>query len=68
LSRKLRRSIPIVGTIIAAATIFSTVRRKGVISGTLDTGLNAMPFVGTLKNVAEIIRGRDIFPDHHPSR
>ncbi len=68
LSRKLRRSIPIVGTVIAAATIFATIRRKGVISGTLDTGLNAVPFVGALKNVAEIVRGRDIFPDRYPSR
>jgi hypothetical protein len=68
LSRRLRRSLPVVGTVIAAATIFSTIRRKGVVSGTLDTGLNAMPFVGALKNVAEIIRGRDIFPDRYPSR
>ena len=68
MSRRLRRSLPVVGTVIAAATIFSTIRRKGVVSGTLDTGLNAMPFVGALKNVAEIIRGRDIFPDRYPSR
>lgn len=66
LSRRLRRSIPILGTAIAAATIFATVRRKGVVSGTLDTGLNAMPFVGALKNAAEIIRGRDFFPDRFP--
>lgn len=68
LSHRLRRSIPILGTAIAAATIFSTVRRKGVVSGTLDTGLNAIPFVGALKNAAEIIRGRDFFPDRFPSR
>jgi hypothetical protein len=65
LSRRLRRSIPILGTAIAAATIVSTVRRKGVVSGTLDTGLNAMPFVGVLKNAVEILRGRDFFPDRH---
>ncbi|MBA2302640.1 MAG: hypothetical protein H0W08_08400 [Acidobacteria bacterium] len=49
------------------ATIVSTVRRKGVVSGTLDTGLNAMPLVGALKNVVEIFRGRDFFPDRFPS-
>jgi hypothetical protein len=63
LSRRLRRSIPIVGTAIAAVTIFSTVRRKGVVSGTLDTGLNAMPVLGAVKNTIEAIRGRDFFPD-----
>jgi hypothetical protein len=67
LSRKLRRSIPIVGTAIAVATVVSTVRRKGVVSGTIDTGLNAVPFVGALKNIAEIVRGRDFFPDRYPA-
>jgi hypothetical protein len=67
LSRRLRRSIPILGTVIAAATIVSTVRRKGVVSGTFDTGLNAMPFIGALKNAVEILRGRDFFPDRYPS-
>jgi hypothetical protein len=65
LSRRLRRSIPILGTAIAAATIFATVRRKGVVSGTLDTGLNAVPLVGALKNGVEILRGRDFFPDRY---
>lgn len=67
LSRRLRRSIPILGTAIAVATVVSTIRRKGVVSGTLDTGLNATPFVGALKNVAEMIRGRDFFPDRTPT-
>lgn len=67
LSRRLRRSIPILGTAIAVATVVSTIRRKGVISGTLDTGLTAMPFVGALKNIAEVIRGRDFFPDRYPA-
>ena len=67
LSRRLRRSIPVVGTVIALATVFSTVRRKGVVSGTLVTGLNAVPFVGALKNLAEVMRGRDFFPDRYPA-
>jgi hypothetical protein len=67
LSKRLRRSIPIIGTAIAVATIVSTVRRKGLISGSLDTGLNAMPLVGALKNVVEAVRGRDFFPDRQPA-
>jgi hypothetical protein len=67
LSKRLRRSVPIIGTAIAVATIVSTVRRKGLVSGSLDTGLNAMPFVGALKNVIEGIRGRDFFPDRQPA-
>ena len=54
LSRRVARSIPILGAAIAAATVVVTMRRKGVISGVLDTGLNAMPGIGAAKNVIEI--------------
>jgi hypothetical protein len=67
LSRRLSRSIPILGTAIAVATIYSTVRRKGVVGGTMDTGLNAVPFVGAAKNLMEMVRGRDFFPDRRAS-
>ena len=66
LSKRLRRSVPIIGTAIAVATIVSTIRRKGMVGGSLDTGLNAMPFVGALKNLVEWRRGRDFFPDRQP--
>ena len=67
LSKRLRRSVPIIGTAIAVATVVSTVRRKGLVSGSLDTGLNAMPFVGLVKNAVEAMRGRDFFPDRTPA-
>ena len=63
LSRRVSRSIPILGAAIAAATIVATMRRKGVISGALDTGLNALPGIGVAKNVIELARGKDFFPD-----
>jgi hypothetical protein len=63
LSRRVSRSIPILGAAIAAATVVATMRRKGVISGALDTGLNALPGIGAAKNVIEVARGRDFFPD-----
>lgn len=65
MSARLRRSVPIVGTVLALATIAATMRRKGVVSGALDTGLNAIPFLGAAKNVFEVARGRDLFPDKY---
>jgi hypothetical protein len=65
LSRRVSRSLPWIGAGIALATVASTMRRKGVISGALDTGLNAMPFVGAAKNAIEVVRGRDFFPDRY---
>lgn len=63
LSRRLSKSLPIVGGAIAVATVFATMRRKGFFGGILDTGLNAIPGVGAAKNALEIARGRDFFPD-----
>lgn len=63
LARRLGRSAPWVGGAIALATVASTMRRKGMVSGAVDTGLNAVPFVGTAKNLIEVARGRDFFPD-----
>ena len=65
LSRRVARSLPWIGAAIAIVTVASTMRRKGVISGALDTGLDAVPFVGLAKNVVEVARGRDFFPDRY---
>ena len=63
LSRRLSRSLPWIGTAIALLTVASTMRKKGLIRGVLDTGLNAVPGIGAAKNVVEVVRGRDFFPD-----
>ena len=63
LMRRIGRSIPFLGTLIAVATIGAAVRRKGLFGGTLDSALNAIPFVGGMKNAAEVVRGRDFIRD-----
>ena len=63
LTRKLTRTLPLVGGVLVLVTVGSAVRRKGVLGGTLHTTLDFIPFVGVLKNVVEAIRGRDLFPD-----
>jgi hypothetical protein len=63
MSRRLRRSVPFIGTALALAAIGATIRRKGMVGGSLDAGLNAIPFVGAAKNAFEVVRGRDLFPD-----
>jgi len=61
--KRLGRALPWVGAAVALAGLMSTVRRKGLIGGALDTALNVMPFVGSAKNVAELVRGRDFIRD-----
>jgi hypothetical protein len=63
MSRRLSRELPFVGAIVALATVGATMRRKGFFGGIVDTGLNAIPFVGAAKNAAEIVRGRDFIAD-----
>ena len=61
-ARRLTRSLPIVGTVVAVAVVGRTIRRKGWRLGLLDAALDAMPFIGTAKAGAELVRG-DFFPD-----
>jgi hypothetical protein len=67
LSRRLVRSIPFLGAVVVFATVASTVRRKGAFGGLADTGLNAIPYIGALKNLVEFVRGEDFFPDRRRS-
>ena len=63
IARRLTRSIPYIGAIIALATLGAAIRRKGLLRGALHSGLDAVPYVGGAKNLAELARGRDFFPD-----
>ena len=63
LARRLTRSIPYIGAVIAIATLGSAIRRKGWLRGTVHSGLDAIPYVGGVKNLAEAARGRDFLAD-----
>ena len=62
-TRRLTRAIPWLGGAIALATLGGAIRRKGLFGGTFDTALDFTPVVGTLKNLAEVGRGRDFIRD-----
>jgi len=61
--RRLSRSMPWIGAVVAIAAVASAVRRKGLFGGALDTALDATPGVGAVKNLFEAIRGRDFIKD-----
>ena len=61
--RRLTRSIPWIGAAVAVLTVGAAIRRKGLFGGTLDTALDATPWLGAVKNAAEAIRGRDFIKD-----
>jgi hypothetical protein len=63
LTRKMYRAVPWLGAIVALATLRAAIRRKGMFGGTLHTALDFTPVVGTVKNLAEMVRGRDFIGD-----
>ena len=66
--RRLSRSMPWIGGIVALAAIGAAVRRKGLLGGTVDTALDAMPGIGAVKNAFEAVRGRDFIKDKTRAR
>ena len=62
-TRKLTRALPWLGAVVALLTVAGAIRRKGFFGGALDTALDFTPVVGTLKNMAEVGRGRDFISD-----
>lgn len=63
MSRRLMRSMPVIGGALALLTLGVAIRRKGWFGGSLDTALEFLPFIGAAKNVVEVGRGRDLIRD-----
>jgi len=63
LARRLTRSVPYIGAAIALVTLGSAIRQKGLVRGAIHSALDAIPFVGGAKNLAEAARGRDFLRD-----
>lgn len=66
LTRRLMRTVPFLGAVVALITVGSAMKRKGLLKGALDTALNFTPFVGGVKNAMELLRGRDFIADKQP--
>jgi hypothetical protein len=61
-ARRVGKSIPVIGTLVAIGFLAYSVRRKGVVGGVVDTTLDAIPFVGLVKNTVEFFTD-DLIPD-----
>ncbi|CAN5517418.1 hypothetical protein BH18ACI1_BH18ACI1_09230 [soil metagenome] len=62
LVRRVAKSVPYVGSAVAIGLVGYDIKRKGMVNGVLNTGIDAIPFVGIGKNVIEFFTG-DFFPD-----
>ncbi len=65
-AKRVAKSIPYVGTVMAIGLVGYDIKRKGVVKGVLNSGLDAIPFVGLGKNAIEFFTG-DLLPDKVPA-
>ncbi len=61
-AKRMAKMVPFGGTVIAAVLVGSDIKSKGVVYGLVNSGIDAIPFVGLAKNVVEMVRG-DFIPD-----
>lgn len=66
-ARRIAKSIPYVGTAVALGLVGYDIKRKGVVKGVINSGLDAIPFVGAGKNIIEFFTG-DLLPDKKNSK
>lgn len=61
------KMLPFGGTAIVLFLVGSDIKRKGTVGGLVNSGLDAIPFVGLAKNAVELVRG-DFIPDKEPKK
>ncbi len=56
-AKRLAKSLPFGGTAIVLVLVGSDIRKKGVLGGLVNSGIDAIPFVGLAKNAVELFKG-----------
>ena len=66
-ARRIAKSVPYVGTAMAIGFVGYDIKKKGFVKGVINSGLDAIPFVGAGKNLIEFFTG-DLLPDKKDSK
>lgn len=64
-AKRVAKTIPFGGTAIAIALVGNDIKKKGVVRGLVNSGIDAIPFVGLAKNAVELVTG-DFLADKKP--
>lgn len=67
IAKRAAKMVPFGGTAVALFLVGSDIRQKGVVGGLLNSGIDAIPFVGLAKNAVELVRG-DFIADKQPEK
>ncbi len=61
-AKRAAKMLPFGGTFIVVGLVGSDIRKKGLLGGVVNSGLDAIPIVGLAKNAVELVTG-DFIPD-----
>lgn len=56
-AKRVAKTLPFGGTAVAIVLVGSDIRNKGVVRGLVNSGIDAIPFIGFAKNAVELVRG-----------
>lgn len=60
--KRVGKMLPFGGTVVVVALVGHDIKKKGLVKGVINSGLDAIPVVGLVKNGVELFRG-DFIPD-----
>lgn len=66
-AKRVAKMVPFGGTVIAVGLVGHDIKRKGLVKGVINSGIDAIPFVGLTKNAVELFTG-DFISDKDVSR
>jgi len=66
-AKRLAKMVPFGGTVVAVGLVGHDIKKKGLIKGVINSGIDAIPFVGLGKNAIELFTG-DFLPDRDASK
>ena len=56
-AKRVARMVPFGGTVIVVGLVGHDIKRKGFVKGVVNSGIDAIPFVGFTKNAIELFTG-----------
>ena len=66
-AKRVAKMVPFGGTVIAVSLVGHDIKKKGFVKGVLNSGIDAIPFVGFTKNAVELFTG-DFLPDKNSKK
>jgi hypothetical protein len=56
-AKRVAKTVPFGGTVVVIVLVGSDIRKKGIVKGLVNSGIDAVPFIGLAKNAIELFRG-----------